>query len=80
MFVRRVNVSFRSIRLLLKSACRASLLFGHDAAFVNMGSFRPLAAICTKVRFCILLWADCRSKQAVFVQRCLRVAVIPQIK
>ena len=26
------------------------------------------------------LWADCRSKQAVFVQRGLRVAVIPLIQ
>ena len=54
--------------------------FVDAAAFNALGSFRPLAAICTKVRFCMLLWADRRSKQAVSVQSGLRVTVIPQIK
>ena len=46
----------------------------------GLGSFQPLAAICTKVRFCLLLWAACRLRQAVFIQCSLRFAVAPLIE
>ena len=50
------------------------------AALVKVGSFRPLAAICNKVWFHLLLWATCRLRHAVFIQRGLRFAVAPLIK
>jgi len=46
----------------------------------GLGSFQPLAAICTKVRFCLLLWAAYRLRQAVFIQCSLRFAVAPLIE
>ena len=54
--------------------------FESAAASETLGSFQPLAAICTKVRFCLLLWAACRLRQAVSIQRGLRFAVAPLIE
>ena len=44
------------------------------------GSFRPLAALCTKVRSSRLVLECWRNSQAVFIHRGLRLAIIPPVQ
>jgi len=44
------------------------------------GSALPLAALCTKVRFCRLVLECWRNSQAAFIHRGLRLAIIPPVQ
>ena len=46
----------------------------------SLGSFRPLAALCTKVRSSRLVLECWRNSQAVFIHRGLRLAIIPPVQ